>query len=73
MLQLAATTAALNMTSNMDVEVSVVSPPNPSSQRLPSFSSHTPPAQPLHSTTIPQDTVKSNQTDDEQCGVKHAN
>ena len=66
-----ATTAALNMSATMDLEASVVGQPNHSSQNLPSFNSHTPPAQPSHSTTIPRDTVKSNQTDDEQFGVKH--
>ena len=35
------------------------------------FNSHTPPAQPSHSTTIPRDTVKDNQTDDELSWVKH--
>ena len=45
--------------------------PNHSSQSLPSFNSHTPPAQPSHSTTIRRDTPQSNQTDDEQSGVKH--
>ena len=71
MLRLPATTAALNMTAAMDVNASVVGQPNHSSQNLPSFHSHTPPAQPSHSTTIPRDTVNSNQTDHEQSGVKH--
>ena len=68
---LPATTAALNMTATMDLDASVFGQPNQSSQNLPSFNSHTPPAQPSHSTTIPRDTVKSNQTDEEQSGVKH--
>ena len=68
---LPATTAALNMTATTDLDASVVGQPNHCSQNLPSFNSHTPPAQPSHSTTIPRDNVKSNQTDDEQPGVKH--
>ena len=68
MSRLRASSAALNMTATMDVDASVVGQPN----HLPSFNSHTPPAQPSHSTTIPRDTVKSNQTDDEQSGVKHS-
>ena len=71
MSQLAATTATLSMTATMDLDASVVGQPNHSSQNLPSFNSHTRPAQPSHSTTIPRHTVKSNQTDDEQSGVKH--
>ena len=71
MSRLPETTAALNMTATMDLDASVVGQPNHSSQNLPSFNSHTPPAQPSHSTTIPRDTVKSNLTDDEQSGVKH--
>ena len=71
MSRLPASTAALNMTATMDVDASVVGPPKHSSQNLPCFKSHTPPAQLSHSTTIPRDTVKSNQTDDEQSGVKH--
>ena len=73
MSQLPAPTAALNTTATMDVDVSIVSLPNPSSQKFPSFNSdsHTPRAQPSHSTTIPRDTIKSNQIDDEQSGVKH--
>ena len=71
MSRLPATTAALNMTATMDLDASVVGQPNHSSQNLPSFNSHTPPAQPSHSTTIPRDTVKGNQTDDVQSGVKH--
>ena len=71
MSRLPATTAALNMTATMDLEASVVGQPNHSSQNLPSFNSHTPPAQPSHSTTIPRDTVQSKQTDDEQSRVKH--
>ena len=59
------------MTATMDVEVSVVGQPHPSSQNLSSFNSHTPPAQPSHSTTLPRDTVKGNQTTDEQSGVKY--
>ena len=59
------------MTATMDLDVSVVGQPNHYWQNLLSFISHTPPAQPSHSTTIPRDTVKSNQTDDEQSGVKH--
>ena len=66
-----ATTAALNMTASIDVDVSVVGQPNPSSQNPPSFNSHTSPAQPSHSTTIPWDNVKSNQTDYQQSAVKH--
>ena len=50
---------------------SVVGQPNQSSKNLPFINSHTPPAQPSHSTPIPRDTVQSNQTDDEQSGVKH--
>ena len=73
MSRLPATTAALNMTATMDVDASVVGQPNQSSQNLPSFNSHTPPAQPSHSTTIPRDTVQSNQTDDEQSEVKNGN
>ena len=72
MSRLPATTAALNMTAIMDLDASVVGQPNHSSQNLPSFNSHTPPAQPSHSTTIPRDTVKGNQTDDEQSEVKHS-
>ena len=71
MSRVPATTAALNMTATIDVDASVVLQPNHSSQKLPSFNNHTPPAQPLHSSTIPRDNVKSNQTDDEQSGVKH--
>ena len=71
MSRLPATTAALNMTATMDLEASVFGQPNHSSQNLPSFHSHTPPEQLSHSTTIPRDPVKSNQTDDEQSGVKH--
>ena len=71
MSRLPATTAALNMTAIVDVDASVVGQPNHSSQNLPSFNSHTPPAQPSHSTTVPRDTVQSNQADDEQSGVKH--
>ena len=59
------------MTTTMDVDASVLGQMNPSSQNLPSFNSQTPPAQRSHSTTIPWDTVKSNQTDDDQSGVKH--
>ena len=66
-----ATPAALKMTATMELDASVVGQPNHFSQKLPSFNSHTPPAQPSHSTTIPRDTVKSIQTDDEQSGVKH--
>ena len=73
MSQLPATTAARKMTATMDINASVVGQPNHSSQNLPSFNSHTRPAQPSHSTTIPRDTVRSNQTDDEQSGVKHGN
>ena len=71
MSRLPASTTALHMIATMDIDASVVGQPNHSSQSLPSFSSHTPPAQPSHSTTIPRDTVKSNQSDDEQSGVKH--
>ena len=71
MSRLPATTAALNMTATMDLDASVVGQLNHSPQNLPSLQSPTPPAQPSHSTTIPRDTVKSNQTDDEQSGVKH--
>ena len=71
MSRLPATTAALNMTATMDLDASVVGHPNHSSQNLPSFNSDTSQAQRSHSTTIPQDTVKSNQTDDEQSGDKH--
>ena len=59
------------MTATMGVDASVVGHSNHSSQNLPSFNSHTSPAQPSHSTTIPRDTVQSNQTADEQSGVKH--
>ena len=59
------------MTATNDLDASVVGQPNHSSQNLPSFNSHTPPTQSSHSTTIPRNTVKSNQTDDEQSGVKH--
>ena len=71
MSRLPATTAALKLTATMDLDVSVVGQRNPSSQNLPSFNSHTQPAQPSHSTTIPLDTVQSNKTDDEQSGVKN--
>ena len=71
MSRLPATTAAPNMTATMDVDASAVGQPNHSSQNFPSFNSHTPPAQPSYSTNIPRDTVQSNQTDDEQSGVKH--
>ena len=71
MSRLPATTAALNMTASMAVDASVVGQPNQSSQNLPSFNSHTPRAQPSHSTIIRWDTVQSNQTDDEQSGVTH--
>ena len=71
MSRIPATTAALNMTATMVFEASVVGQPNHSSQNFPSCNSHTPPAQPLPSTTIPRATVQSNQTDDEQSGVKH--
>ena len=71
MSRLPATTAALNMTATMGVDASVVGHSNHSSQNFPSFNSHTSPAQPSHSTTIPRDTVQSNQTADEQSGVKH--
>ena len=59
------------MTANMDVDASVVGLPNPASQKPPSFDRHTPPAKPSHSTTKPQDTIKSNQTNDEQSGNTH--
>ena len=59
------------MTATMDNDASVVGQPNHPSQNLPCFNSHTPPAQPSHSITIPRDTVKSNQTNDAQSGVKH--
>ena len=59
------------MTATMDREASVVGQPNHSSQNLPFFNSHTPPAQRLHSTTITRDTTQSNQIDDEQSGVEH--
>ena len=59
------------MTASMDVDASVVGQPNHSSQKLLSFTSHTPPAQPSHSTTLPRDTAHGNQTDAEQSGVKH--
>ena len=71
MSRLPATTAALNMTATMDLDASVVGPPNHSSPNFPSFNSHTPPAQPSHGPTIPRDTVQCKQTDDEQSGVKH--
>ena len=71
MSRLPATTAAVNMTATKDLEASVVGQPNHSSQSLPSCNSHTPPAQPPHSATLPRDTVKSNQIDDEQSGVKY--
>ena len=71
MSRLPATTAALNMTVTMDIDAPLVGQPNHSSQNLPSFNSHTPPAQPSHSTTIPRDTIQSKQTDDEQSGFKH--
>ena len=70
MSRLPATTAALNMTATMDVDASVFGQPKHSSQNFPSYS-HTPPAQPSHITNIPRDTVQSNQTDDEQSGLKH--
>ena len=74
MSRLPATTAALNMTATMDIDASVVGQPNHSSQNLPSFNRHTPPAQPSHSTTIPRDTVQSNsQTDHEQSEVRNGN
>ena len=72
MSPLPATTAALNMTATMRLEASVVGQPNHYSQNLPSFNSHTPPAQLSHSTTRPRDTVQSKQSDDEQSWVKHA-
>ena len=59
------------MTATIDVEASVVGQPHHSSQTLRSFNSHTPPAHSSHSTTIPWDTIESNQTDDEQSEVKH--
>ena len=71
MSRLPATTTALNMTATMAVDASVVSHPKPSRQNLPSFHSHNLPAHPSHSTTIPQDTIESNQTNDDQLGVKH--
>ena len=71
MSRLPATTTALNMTATMGVGASVFGPPNRSSQHLLFLNSHTPPTQPSHSTNILWDTVKSNQTDDEQSGVKH--
>ena len=71
MSRLPATTAALNKTATMDVDASVVGQLNHSSQNFLSFNSHTPPAQPSHSTTTPRVTVQRNQTDDEQSGVKH--
>ena len=71
MSRLPSTLAALNLTATMYVDDSVVGQPNHSSQKRPSFNSHTPPAQPSHSTTIPRDTVQSNQIDGEQSGVKH--
>ena len=71
MSRLPASTVALNRTAAMDVDASVVVQTNHSSQNLPYFNSDTPPAQPSHSTTIPRDTAQSNQTDDEQCGVRH--
>ena len=71
MSRLPATTAALNITATIDLDASVIGQPNHSSQNLPSFNSLSPPAQPSHSTTIPRNTVRSNQTDEEQSGVKH--
>ena len=59
------------MTATTDVEVSVVCQPQLSSRRLSSFNSHTPPAQPSYSTTIPRDTVKGNQAADGKSGVKY--
>ena len=73
MSRLSATTTALNMTATMTVDASVVGHPNTSPQNLPCFLSHNLPAHPSHSTTIPRDTIKSNQTDDDQLGVKHGN
>ena len=73
MSRLPATTAALNMVPTMDVDASVVGQPQPSSQNLPSLNSQTPPVQQSHSTNLPWDTVKSNQTDNEQSGVKNFN
>ena len=71
--RLPASTPALNMTATMDLDVSVNGQPNHSSQNLPSFNSHTLPAQPSHSTGIPRDTAQSNQTDVEQSGVRIGN
>ena len=59
------------MTAYMDVDAAVVGQPNPSARIFPSCNSHNPPEQLSHSTTIPRHTVKSNQIDDEQSGVKH--
>ena len=71
MSRLPASTTPVSMIATMDVDASLVGQLNHSSQKLPSFNSYTPPAQPSHSTTIPRDTTQSNQTDDEQSGVKH--
>ena len=71
MSRLPASTAVLHMTATMDVDASVVGQPNHSSQNLPSFNSHIPPAQPSHSNTISWDTVKSKPADEEQSEVKH--
>ena len=57
------------MTAVRDVDASVVGQANPSPQNPP-FNSRTPTAEPSHSTTIPRDTVKRNQPDEEQSGVK---
>ena len=69
MPRLPETTAALKMTATMDVDASAIGQPNPSLQTLPSFNSHTAPTQPSHRNTIPRDTDKSNQTDDEPSGI----
>ena len=69
MSRLPAATAALNVTTTKDVDTLVDGQTHTSSNCLPFSVSQFPPAQQSHSTTIPRDTNKVNQTDDEQCGV----
>ena len=73
MSRLPATTAALNMTTTMNFDASIVWQSHPSSQKLLSSNSQTPSAQQLRSITIQRDTIKNNQIDDEQSEVRYGN
>ena len=69
--RLPATTTALNITTTMDADASVVG--HLSSRNLASSDISTPPAQQPQITTIPRDSAKSNQTDEGQSDVSNGN